>query len=67
MKEGLLRLCRVGFELLLDCCEGNALDMLHQKCYWLLLNRWLCIRMLYFSSKSLDRPVMLRTECYIIY
>jgi len=37
MKEGLLRLCRVGFVLLLDCREGSALDMLHQKCYWLVL------------------------------
>lgn len=29
MKEGLLRRCRVGFDLLLDCRERSGLDMLH--------------------------------------
>jgi hypothetical protein len=38
MKEGLLRRCRIGSELLLDCRDGSGLDMLHQKCYWLVLN-----------------------------
>jgi hypothetical protein len=31
MKKGLLRRCRVGFELL-DYREEGALDMLHEKC-----------------------------------
>lgn len=38
MKEALLRRCRIGSELLLDCRDGSGLDMLHQKCYWLVLN-----------------------------
>jgi hypothetical protein len=67
MKGELLRRCRDGFELLLDCYEGSALDTLHQKCYWVMLDPWLCSKMLYFFSKFLDRPVMLGTQYYVIH